>query len=67
MVAYSNGRRSLKSWFGVCLGLIIFSILVIYAQMKLNILLDYQDVTIMEPILRNHYNDSYEFTSEMGL
>lgn len=41
-------------------------IIVLYAHLKLEILLNYQDITIMEPTMRNHFNDSYAFGSEQG-
>ena len=63
-VAFENGKRSLKSWFGVCVGLSMTVIIVFYAHLKLEILLNYQDITIMEPTMRNHFNDSYAFGSQ---
>ncbi len=48
--AYDNGSKSLKSWLGVLVGLVITSILVFYAHLKLTILLKHQDISIMEPI-----------------
>ena len=66
-LAYDNGSKSLKTWFGVIVGLIITSVLIFYAQIKLNVLLDYQDITIMEPLIRNYFNDTYQFNTGMGL
>ena len=40
-VAFENGKRSLKSWFGVCVGLSMTVIIVLYAHLKLEILLNY--------------------------
>ena len=40
-VAFENGKRSLKSWFGVCVGLTMTMIIVLYAHMKMEILLNY--------------------------
>lgn len=40
-LAYDNGSKSLKTWFGVIVGLVITSVLIFYAQIKLNVLLDY--------------------------
>ena len=63
-MSFGNGKRSLKSWFGVITGLFLTAIIVFYAFIKLDVLLNYQDITIMEPILRNHFNDSFAFGSE---
>lgn len=64
--AYDNGSKSLKSWLGVFVGLAITSILVFYAHLKLTILLRHQDITIMEPIKQNYFDESYEITSKIG-
>ena len=37
--AYEDGSKSLKSWLGVFIGLAMTSILIIYAHLKLTVLL----------------------------
>ncbi len=64
--SYYNGSKSLRSWLGVFIGLAITSILIFYAHLKLTILLRHQDITIMEPVKYNYFDESYEITSEMG-
>ena len=56
----------MKSWIGVCAGLTMTAIIIYYAQLKLVVLLNYQDITILEPIMRNYFNDTFSFGSKQG-
>ena len=63
---FDNGSRSLKSWVGVLAGAIMSTIILVYGMHKLQILLSYGEVTLMEPIVRHYFDETYSHTKANG-
>jgi len=49
-ILFENGRRKLQTNCGLVFSFVLFGILLIYAGMKANIMVNYLDNTIQEPI-----------------
>lgn len=65
-ILFENGRRKLQTHCGVVFGAVMVLILLLYAGMKANIMFNYLDNTIQEPIQTNYYDIDYEYDSSKG-
>lgn len=65
-VLYENGKDKLKTSCGLLFTLIMVFIIAGYAGLKANVMLDYLNNTIQEPIEENYFGLDFIYTSDEG-
>ena len=65
-ILFENNRRTLQTHCGVVFGFIMMFILFAYGGFKTQIMVKYEDVTIMQPDYNNYFDSEFLFDSSYG-
>ena len=65
-ILFENGKPKLQTHCGVLMGFIMILIIVLYAYMKADIMLNFLDNTIQEPSTKNYFDFDYIYDSKDG-
>ena len=63
---FEDGKPKLRSHCGVVFGLIMVIIIFLYAYMRGEIMLNYGDNTIQEPVTENYFDKDYIYDTRDG-
>ena len=63
---FQDGRPYLQTHFGALLAVILVTILMAYGSFKAEIMIDYEDIKITEPIMNGYFEPDFSHGSKNG-